>query len=298
MTTKLRLSVIVPTLDRPQSLQKCLDALVQQSYSVSNFEVIVVDDGSQNTLNNLIASYSESLNIHLLRQANAGPAAARNKGATIAAGQWLAFTDDDCTPAPDWLCVLDSATRSYPTQLLGGFTINALTENIYASASQSIQDIVYRHYNARPLQARFFASNNMAVPAQLFAELEGFDASFRTSEDRELCDRCLHQGKQLVYIPEAIVYHAHRLNFSRYCRQHFGYGRGAYRFHRLRAQRNSGNMQKEMTFHLNLRNWLTVPFRQYKGLHAITLAILLVCWQQANLMGFVYEAARNRFKIV
>ncbi len=290
----LRFSVIIATKDRPLALQLCLDALVQQRYPASNFDVIVVDDGSKTALNNLITVYADALNIHLLVQDNAGPGAARNRGSDIAAGKWLVFTDDDCCPASNWLTALDGATESYPSQVIGGLTLNALAKNIYAAASQSIQDIVYRHYNAQPLQARFFASNNLLIPAQLFSELGGFDTRFRTAEDRELCDRCLFQGGQLVYVPQAIVYHAHPLTFWTYCRQHFGYGRGAYHFHRLRAQRGSGTMHQEMKFHLNIRNWLAEPYRQYQDRRAITLAALLVCWQVANFMGFVFEAVLYR----
>ncbi len=99
-------SIIVPAHNRPDKLAKCLNALTSLSYPSDCFEVIVVDDGSTLPLEPVVAPFAVSSNIILLRQPNAGPATARNFGATKAKGTFLAFTDDDCAPSPDWLNVL------------------------------------------------------------------------------------------------------------------------------------------------------------------------------------------------
>ena len=95
--------------------------------------------------------------------------------------------------------------------------------------SQHIVDIGCAHHNKDPNDARFFTANNLAVRAADFFMLGGFDSSFgnTASEDRELCGRWLHHGYRMIYVPEATIYHAHRLTFRTFCRQHFNYGRGA-----------------------------------------------------------------------
>ena len=289
--TRPFVSVIVPTYNRPRQLATCLQALAQLDYPRYRFEVIVVDDCSDTPLEPVILPFRSRMNLMLLKQANAGPAAARNIGAKQAQGEFLAFTDDDCAPAPDWLSALAQRFAATPDRIIGGRTINKLSNNIYACTSQLIVDIVYRHFNADPNAARFLTSNNMAVPAKRFRELGGFNVDFRTSEDRELCDRWLFHGYRMTYAPEAVVYHAHDLNLWGFCKQHFGYGRGAYHYNRIRAVRGSGNLREEMKFHFNWRNWLLYPLTQVKSRQAFYLAV----WQVANTAGFFSEAMSQKF---
>jgi len=68
--------------------------------------VIVVDDGSEMPLEAVVAAFHDQLDVTLLTEPHAGPATARNTGAVRAKGEFLAFTDDDCTPASDWLQTL------------------------------------------------------------------------------------------------------------------------------------------------------------------------------------------------
>jgi GT2 family glycosyltransferase len=287
-------SIIIPTYNRPQQLAACLQSLAQLEYPRERFEVIVVDDGSPTSLEMASARVRQQICVRLIQQANSGPAAARNNGAKQAKGDFLVFTDDDCTPAPDWLQKLATIFKENPECLAGGRTVNRLPDNLFSTTSQLIVDIVYRHYNADPQHARFFASNNMAMPAQRFHELGGFNANFRTSEDRELCDRWRQRGWQMIYAEDAIIYHAHDLTFVEFCRQHFNYGRGAYRYHQIRRQRGSGTMHGEMKFHANLRNWLLYPFTQVRWNKALPLAGSLLLWQILNAAGFFGEALKQK----
>lgn len=289
-------SFVLPTYNRPGQLKTCLQSLAGLSYPSGGYEVIVVDDGSRKSLDAVVREFTDQLNITLIRQQNAGPASARNKGAGIARGKYLAFIDDDCRPAPDWGRLMAQQIEKTPDRLLGGRTVNALVNNTFSAASQFIVDIVYAHYNADRQAARFFASNNMVIPRALFAEMGGFAFNWHTSEDRELCDRWLWKGHQMYYLQEAVVYHAHRLNFRKFCRQHFNYGKGAYHYHRIRKNRRSGSMIQEMRFHANLKNWLLAPFYQREN-DRLSLFFLLLLWQMVNLLGFLWAAAfeRNRF---
>jgi glycosyltransferase involved in cell wall biosynthesis len=282
-------SVIVPTYGRPGQLTTCLQALAHLRYPREQFEVIVVDDGSTLPLAGVVAACQDRLDVTLLRQAHAGPAAARNTGAAHATGQIFAFTDDDCRPAHDWLQTLQLRFTSAPPQIVGGRTCNALPANPYSAASQLILDMVYGYYNADPGQARFFASNNLALPASHFRAIGGFDASFTTSEDRELCDRWLHYGYGMTYAPEVIVYHAHALTLRTFWWQHFNYGRGAFCFHRIRARRGSGRFRQELKFYTRLPLLLGRSLSQEPGRRRLLLSALLLVWQGANTAGFFWE---------
>jgi glycosyltransferase involved in cell wall biosynthesis len=292
----LGFSIIVPVFAPPWQLDGCLEAISQLSVPEGGLEVIVVDDGSPEPMDEVVEKYGDRLCVKLVRQSNSGPGAARNAGARIARGTFLAFTDADCQPAPDWLTTLAHRFRQTPAHMLGGHTVNRLTGNPYATTSQLIVDAVYEFYNREPGAARFFSSNNLAVPAQVFHEIGGFDRTFfrHASEDRELCDRWRHGGHQMLYAPEAVVYHAHALTLSDFCRQHFTYGRGAWHYREARARRGSGRLREDMEFHARLIPRLGKPLAKLPRGCRWSVPPLLALWQAFNAAGFFYEACRSR----
>ncbi len=284
-------TLIIPTYNRPRELASCLESLTRLREPAGGFEVIVVDDGSEEPLDAVVEPFAEALQLRLLRQANGGPGAARNTGTAAARGRFLAFTDDDCWPEPDWLCRLSARLEHHPSHLVGGRTFNRITDNPYAAASQAIIDCVYAFYNARPEDPRFFASNNMAVARDQLLDAGGFDTqTFRqVSEDRELCDRWRHLGGRLSYVPEATILHAHRLGFRSFCRQHFTYGRGAARYHRLRNHRHSGRIWQDVPFHAQLPRLLREPLSRLPAGRRLHVLALLAVWQVANAAGFFLD---------
>lgn len=289
-------SIVIPTYNRPQPLQDCLTALLNLDYPRDRFEVIVVDDGSSVPLQPIVHPFQDALSLTLLQQANAGPAKARNAGAAIAKGQFVAFTDDDCIPTSNWLIVLAQQFRSFPNALLGGKTVNRLSTNLYATAHQILVDYLYQHYNANPEQAKFFTSNNMALSLEQFQKIGCFDTSFplAAGEDRELCDRWLSQGDGMCYVADAVVYHAHAMTLPGFWRQHFNYGQGAFHFHRLRSQRGLGRITVEpLSFYLNL---LLYPLHQPLVHDQKILISLLFCLSQcANTLGFFWKRLASAF---
>jgi GT2 family glycosyltransferase len=245
----------------------------------------VVDDGSPTPPDAVVIPFRARLNITLLTQAHAGPATARNTGAAHAQGMFLAFTDDDCTPAADWLHSLAARFAIAPDCALGGRTLNALPANPYSTASQILIDYLYTYYNAGPNQASFFASNNLALPADHFHSIGGFDPIFplAAAEDREFCDRWLLHGYRMIYAPEVLVYHWHPLTCRTFWKQHWNYGRGASYFHHIRVRRGQGRTWlKPPAFFLDL---LRYPFSQVRGQRALLLAALLVMAQEATTGG-------------
>ena len=276
-------SIIVPTWNRPHELRACLGALARLDYPKSCFEVIVVDDGSEPALD---PTHFNGLDGRAtwLRQSNAGPAEARNAGAVKAQGRYLAFTDDDCMPSPDWLNGFARAFRQAPQALVGGRTANGLPTNTYSTASQLIVNAAMDYFLATHSKFQFFASNNLAIPADLFRAIGGFDVSFRTSEDRDFCDRWVRNGHRLFYAPNALIQHYHELTLAGFLCQHFGYGKGANRFHRARAQRGAEPFRPELSFYRSVF--------QYSLSHdkrMLSVAVLLFLWQVANAAGYLWQ---------
>lgn len=290
----MRTSVIVPTYARPTQLVRCLRTLDRLHNEHDAYEVIVVDDGGPEPVASWLLPYFGNLDLTVITQSRQGPSAARNAGARLARGELLAFTDDDCQPEADWLTELEARHARYPDRLIGGRTINSLGGNPYATTSQLIVDVAYAHYNRDPDNPRFFAANNMAIPAGLFRRIGGFDERFRVaSEDRELCDRCLHLGYKMTYAPRAVVFHSHDLELTGFCRQHFGYGRGARQFHQERARRGSGSLAEEARFHGRFLKLLGAPLSKLRPARAVLVLALLGLWQFLNLGGYLFSLVRG-----
>lgn len=230
-------SVIVPTHDRPHQVARCVAALGQLKAPAGGFEVIVVNDGGAEPDADLrLAAAGVATSIRFVSQTHTGPGAARNYGAREAIGRWMAFTDDDCEPEPDWLRAFERALAVCPDALVGGMTVNAVTDSIFSEASQLLVGFVAGWFDGGARE-RFFTSNNIALARARFFEAGGFDADFGTNagEDREFCDRWSAQGRPSAYVADAIVHHAHALSLRSFLRQHFVYGRSAKLFRRGRS---------------------------------------------------------------
>jgi GT2 family glycosyltransferase len=205
----------------------------------------------------------------------------------------LAFIDDDCLPAPDWLQNLALRFAAVPEQvIIGGRTLNALSDNRYATASQLVVDVGYAYLNTDPNQARFFAANNLALPTDGFRALGGFNTTFplAASEDRELCGRWLSYGYRLIYAPEVLVFHAHELTWRTFWRQHFNYGRGAFLLQQARTRYGWEHFKPDPRYYLYL---LRYPFLQVCRRQAWMLSGLLFVSQVASVAGLVSEWMRQ-----
>ena len=286
----VQVSVIVATRNRPTQLRRCLDSLARQGYPRDTYEVIVVDDGSECPLDDVIAPFRDRLQVLLCReQRSGGPGLARNTGARHARGRWLAFTDDDCEPAEDWLAALTRSLGSCDGCGVGGTVMNSLTTSLYSSASQLLVTYLYDYFNRDLVDGVLFASNNLAFPADRFREIGGFDTTYplTVAEDRVVCVRWRALGGRIVFAADAVVRHAHPLTLKTFWRQHFAYGRGAYAYRWVRMQRGAGPVRVEpLAFY---RGLVTCPFARRLP-RAWQLSSLLVLAQVANVCGFLIES--------
>jgi cellulose synthase/poly-beta-1,6-N-acetylglucosamine synthase-like glycosyltransferase len=279
-------SVIIPTYDRPDHLGACLESMAALHYPPALFDVTVVDDGGRTPLEAVVGPFRSRLAVTLLRRAHAGPGAARNAGAAHGQGRFLAFTDDDCRPAPEWLQVLAARLDATPHTVVGGPMRNALPDNVYATASHALAEAVDAYFNTDPSRALNLFSGNLALSRTDFLATGGFDATLMTSEDRDFCDRCVEEGCRLVYAEEAAVSHVRPLTFRTFWRQHFEYGRGTFGYHKRRAARGSAPVRFDVGFYLHV---LRYPFRRHRGTRALALSGLLGVTQAAKTAGVLRQ---------
>ena len=292
MDTPPLLSVVIPSHGRPGPLRAALRALLQSDCPREVFELIVVDDASPGVLESQVSAEVEPARVRWVRLAeNAGPAEARNEGARAARGTYLLFIDDDCLADRRWVSRMRAALEARPGAAVGGRVVDGSGGSLLCAADQWILDVAYAHYNADPERAQFFATLNLAVPADGFREMGGFDPTYRTAEDREFCARWLASGRRLACAPDALVTHAAASSLGRFWRRHYAFGEGAYRF-RSRHTRVAGR-------HVALeppgfyRRLVWAPFTRGVGLNAAAIAALIVVSQAASALGFAAAWRRD-----
>lgn len=286
-----RFSVIVPTWNRPAELATCLRALASLDYPVDRHEIVVVDDGSDPPVGLPGNLPRPGLRFRVLAQPNRGPSAARNAGASAAIGDMPAFTDDDCAPEAGWLRATAEAADRSPRALFGGRVVNGLAGNRCSVASEAIVGAIVLHLFASGRALRFLTSNNLALSADDFRATGGFDERFRTAEDREFSHRWIAAARPVARVPDAVVEHRHDLAMATFWRQHFGYGRGAFRFHANRARSESPLRLANVVMHARAfrQAFDAMPLRE-----VLRVVPLLAVWQIANACGFAYQWAMER----
>ena len=186
MTEPPVIAVIIPTCRRPGPLAACPGAVLASDFPRHRFEVVVVDDGAESPSGPTDPLVTGDAGVRWVRlPENRGPAAARNEGARVARGAYLAFIDDECVVDRDWLSRLESPWGASPDAAIGGRVLGDRGRKLYCAADQAILDVVYAYDNARPNRATFVGTALLAVPTEAFRDMGAFDPDFRTSEDRD-----------------------------------------------------------------------------------------------------------------
>jgi len=288
------ISVVVMTWNRPESLRRCLDALDAQTLPRERFEVVVVDV-SDSPVTDVIPGLSSRLAVRRVVGANLGVAGNRNRGVAAASGRLIAFLDDDCTAASDWLERITETLSARPTSIVGGPVQHTGPVNAIELAGQVITDLVHEFYNPPGCEPRFFPGLNFAIERDRYLSVGGCDEGFGrlAAEDRDFIDRWRLSGGALVWCPAARVDHEHRRNLAGFVRQYFNYGRGAWHYHQLRRQRDSGVIWEDIRLHLKLPRMLARPLRDLSPVMCAKVIGLIAVWQGANATGFAWQAGKD-----
>ncbi|MCP3978214.1 MAG: glycosyltransferase family 2 protein [bacterium] len=221
----MRLSVVIPTHNRPQSLRRSLDALEAQTLARDRFEVLAVDDGSSPEHRKEIRQFRAPFGYRLLEKAQGGLPTARNVGAERATGDVLLFLDDDVVPHPDLLLqhLRTHEEADEPLAVVGAlpYPDHVELDCFLWYLEQSGHYDLYRNPKkyaggAPPLPP---LNGNSSVRRSAFFDVGRYDERFSSygSEDLELGYRLNKAGVRFVYNPQAVGYHDHIKDFPRFC---------------------------------------------------------------------------------
>ncbi len=201
-------SIIIPAYNARHTLAACLNALQQQTVPQALRETIVIDDGSTDGTGQLAAQLGAKV---LYQAKNCGQAAARNLGVRHAQGEIICFTDADCEPQPDWLAQLTAPLHANPAL--------SAVKGVYRTRQKALTArFVQAEYEEKYERLRQFArisfvdTYSAAYRRAVLLAVGGFDERFPVAEDRELSYRIAAAGYEMVFQPQAVVYHLHANN--------------------------------------------------------------------------------------
>lgn len=217
-------AVVIPTYNRSRLLARTLHALSKVDYP--SLKVVVVDDGSSPEHVQAAEETARETGVRLLTQANAGPAAARNRGIAATDSQLVAFLDDDCAPTGDWLRELVAPfTRADEN---GPGAVGGAVHSEPASTWIGRYCNAARYSTGVPEQITNAATANACYRRAVLEEVGGFDESFRRpgGDDPDLSRRVLERGYRIERAPEAVVLHAEIATLGEFLTHMYWRGRG------------------------------------------------------------------------
>lgn len=221
----IKLSLIIPLYNRPFEIEELLKSLLLQSDP--NFEVIIVEDGSSQKSDEVVAVYSEKLNLKYFFKENSGPGLSRNYGAAHADGDYLIFLDSDCIIPPHYIAEVQSFLANTYVDAFGGpdraddsFTAIQKAINYSMTSLFTTGGIRGGKKSVERFHPRSF---NMGYSKAVFEATGGF-SGMRFGEDIDMSIRLVKAGFSTALIADAYVYHKRRTNFKLFYKQIFNSG--------------------------------------------------------------------------
>jgi GT2 family glycosyltransferase len=196
------ISVIIPHLNEPEDLARCLAALTRQARDGVPFEIIVVDNGSRVPPVEICGAYP---GVRLEIEREPGPGPARSRGAAVACGEIVAFIDCDCVPVDGWIAAMARTFATNPLVDFIGGDIRILAANPGRRSAIEAYEDVYS-YRARLFVERdgYAATGNMAVRADVFRAVGPF-GELGSAEDMDWGRRAMSLGFRVAYAPDVRV---------------------------------------------------------------------------------------------
>lgn len=198
-------SVIIPVFNDSERLKICLQALEKQTYLKNLYEIIVVDNCSEESVEHIIAEFKQ---VKLSSEASPGSYAARNKGIALAKGEVFAFIDSDCIPKPQWIENGVNALKSETADLVGGKV--TFTFSPEKTSSEMYDSITNMQIKKSIESKKVSKTANLFVHNYVFDSIGLFPAYLQSGGDVMWTKRATDANFKLIYSPHAEVLHPAR----------------------------------------------------------------------------------------
>jgi len=222
----LQFSIIVPVYNRPQEIDELLDSLTKQDFQ-DDFEVLIVEDGSENSSEDIAKKYTAQLNLNYFYKENSGAGASRNYGMKRASGNYFIILDSDVIVPSQYLSEVKKALQENYTDAFGGpdaahssFTSLQKAINYSMTSVLTTGGIRGKKKSVGKFQPRSF---NLGLSKVAFEKTKGF-SKMKAGEDIDLTFRLWENGFETQLIDKAFVYHKRRSTVKQFFKQTFAFG--------------------------------------------------------------------------
>ena len=216
----MKYSIIIPVYNRPDEVDELLDSLTRQSET--DFEVVVVEDGSAVPCKDVCEKYAQKLRIQYFTKPNSGPGQTRNYGVERAQGDYVLILDSDVVLPEGYLAAVSAELKREPADAFGG------PDSSHPSFTDTQKAISYSMTSffttggirggKKKLDKFYPRSFNMGVRRDRYMELDGF-SKMRFGEDIDFSIRIFKAGLRCRLFPEAWVWHKRRTDLRKFFRQ-------------------------------------------------------------------------------
>lgn len=227
----MKYSIIVPVYNRPDEIDELLQSVCQQT--ITDFEVIVVEDGSKVDCKHVVEKYSQQINIQYYYKENTGPGQSRNYGVERAKGEYVLIVDSDAVLPAGYLKAIDDELRQQPCDAFGGPDASHPSFTpIQKAISYSMTSFFTTggiRGGKKQMEKFHPRSFNMGVRRDVYLQLGGF-SPMRFSkmslygEDIDFSIRIFRGGYSCRLFPEAWVWHKRRTDFKKFWHQVYNSG--------------------------------------------------------------------------
>lgn len=221
----MKYSFIIPVYNRPHEVDQLLASLASQT--LRDFEVLVVEDGSSITCEDVVEYYTNVLDIHYYNKPNSGPGQTRNYGVERAQGEYVIILDSDVVLPKGYLAAIDQELTANPCDAFGG---PDRAHRSFTPMQKAINYAMTSFFTTGGIRGgkkkmdKFYPrSFNMGVKRDVYNALEGF-SKMRFGEDIDFSTRIFKGGYQCRLFPEAWVWHKRRTDFRKFFRQVYNSG--------------------------------------------------------------------------
>lgn len=219
------ISIVIAIYNRKEELTDLLFSLTKQTDT--NFEVIIVDDGSEVDLYPIIEKFGQKLNLQYFKKVNTGAGLSRNFGVEKASGDWVIFLDSDVIVERDYIQNVRNNLVKNPVDAFGGAdkanqSFNSLQKAISYSMTSVLTTGGIRgsKKSVGKFQPRSF---NMGIKKQVFEKVGGF-SEMRIGEDPDLSMTLWENGYQTMFYDNIAVYHKRRTDLKKFAKQVYQFG--------------------------------------------------------------------------
>lgn len=221
----MKYSIIVPVFNRPDEVDELLSSLLNQTFT--DFEVLIVEDGSQKPCDEVCNKYADRLDLHYFMKPNSGPGQSRNYGAERAKGEYLLILDSDVVLPKGYLNAIEEELKREPADAFGG---PDAAHDSFTDTQKAISYSMTSFFTTggirggkKKLDKFYPRSFNMGIRRDVYMELKGF-SKMRFGEDIDFSIRIFKAGKRCRLFPEAWVWHKRRTDFRKFYRQVYNSG--------------------------------------------------------------------------